>query len=522
MEHGYTNFEQSMMASMTLIHRMKRQKTYGLKAVFAFLLMLAFLLLQAPGIARSQDPVIWSEPENLSNTPSSSNHPAIVTDDFGFVHVFWSELVGGETLGPDDLAGSGNAIMYTRWDGKRWSVPNDVLTSPGENLTDYVSVAVDPGGRLHAVWGGQDNFYYSSANGWEAETAQSWSKPKVIASGSARSQRESSIVVDNNGSLHVIYAARYPTNAISHISSADGGHSWSRETRISPALESLEVGFANVRIISDPRGRLHATWQTFQDEGYGQGVYYARSLDAGQSWSESTRFRFREQGDVFVEWPYLVSRGEDELHLNYVDGQNIGRAYRLSLDGGETWSEADLILQELEGINGYVIPIVDGDERMHMVIDMRTRAGQVVGLYYSRLRPQGTWSPTKPIDDSSPAAPSAHYTAASVRLGNEIHAVYTQLSGGEIWHVRGDIQDIESSEQQPLPPPEPTAEIVVEQAADLEAAGVQATTPAYEFDREQTTRNNSPFLPLIAAAGAPVAAALLLVILVVGIRNSRR
>ena len=273
-----------------------------------------------------------------------------------------------------------------------------------------------------------------------------------------------------------------------------------------------------MRIVDDSSGRLHATWQTFQEAGYGQGVYYARSLDGGQTWSEPKRFRFREAGDGFVSWPYLISRGDDELHLNYVNGSNVGRAYRFSMDGGETWSEAEDILLEMQGINGYVVPILDGNNRMHMIVNMRTYAGQDVGIYYSRQLPQGGWSFATPIDDFSPAAPSAHYAAAATRLGNEIHTVYNQISDGEIWYVRGDIQDVEPSAERPLPQLEPAKEIDVEQTENIAGSERQAVTPVHEFSKEPPTDNPSPFSSLLVAG----VAALLFVIFVVLIKALRR
>lgn len=410
------------------------------------------LLMQArPAVAQTDD-VVWTRPANLSNTPQLSTHPAIVTDDYGYVHVFWSEEVGGLARQPGDLGGEGNTIFYTRWDGAGWTPPVDILFVPGEQIAEFVAVDVDAENRLYAVWTGQSNFYSSSASSWQAGSAHAWSTPIILAVDSARSAWESDIAADASGGLHIVYATRGDMPGIYHIRSLDGGKSWLPPFRLSDPFALLEHSFSHVKLVVDGAGCLHAVWQTTQNEGYGQAVYYARSVDGGAHWSAPWQFGYRDPGDIFVEWPYLTARGDAEIHLIYIDGSNKGRLHRISLDNGETWSEPCYILPELEGINGYVIPVVDGVGGMHLIANMRTRASQLVGIYYAHWLKDG-WSPAVPLDNSSPAAPSAHYTAATTRLGNEIYVVYTDISVGEIWMLRGVLPFVEPMPALELPNP---------------------------------------------------------------------
>jgi len=427
--------------------------------------LLAVLLLPlwwegaVPATAQS-DTVIWSRPANLSNTSQSSGHPAIVADGHGYVHVLWSEEVGGEAMQPQDLVRTGNSIFYTRWDGASWTQPIDILFVPGEAIAEFVAVDVDAENRLHAVWTGQSNFYYSNAPSWQAESAHAWSKPVVVATNSARSQLESDIAADASANLHLVYATRGDGAGIYYIRSHDGGATWELATRLSEPFGPLETSFASVRVITDDAGRLHVVWQTTQEQGYGQAVYYARSIDGGKNWSAPVQLGYRDPEDYEASWPYLTAIGESELYLIYIDGSSKGRCHRISIDGGETWSEPRRVITEMEGVNGHVIPVVDGSGQVHLIVNMRTRAGQVVGIYYARWLGSG-WSPIVPVDVSSPAAPSAHHTAAVVRLGNELHVVYNQLRTGEIWHLRGVLPAVTPAPMSALPtlrppPPLPT------------------------------------------------------------------
>ncbi|MBN1312190.1 MAG: exo-alpha-sialidase [Anaerolineae bacterium] len=357
---------------------------------------------------------------------------------------------------PEDMGRSGNTILYTRWDGANWTAPVDILFVPSEQIADFVAVDVDTENRLHAIWTGQSNFYYSNAPSWQADSAHVWSTPIILASDSARSAWESDIMADASGGLHVIYSKRGDMPGIYHIRSLDGGQTWSEAVRLSEPFGPLERSFCHVKIIADGMGYLHAVWQTTQDEGYGQAVYYARSVDNGEHWSAPWQFGYRDPGDTFVEWPYLTAYGVSEIHLIYIDGGTQGRLHRISLDNGRTWSGSHHIIPELEGVNGYVIPVVDGAGNMHLIANMRTRAGQLVGIYYARWN-RNSWSPTIPIDNSSAAASSAHYTAATVRLGNEIYIVYNQLQGSEIWLLRGMLSSVKPLPTAELPSPiEPT------------------------------------------------------------------
>jgi len=394
-----------------------------------------------PFAAAQTSTVKWDTPVNLSNTPTSSDHAAIVADPYGYVHVLWSEDIGGPALTAHDVVRVGNSIIYSRWDGKSWTAPNDVLFVPDDSVADFSAVAVDAKGRLHVVWTGLTNIYYSSAPVQFADSAHAWRQPIIVTTNSARSQLESSIGVDQSGNIHIAYATRGEDSGVFHVVSHDGGATWSAPTKLSQPLDQLEVGFSTVKIVSDLAGYLHVIWQTYEKQGFGQAVYYTRSVDEGQTWSTPQQLVYRGPTDFEVGWAYLTTVSQSELHLVYIgNGERpIGRAHRVTLDGGQTWSAPREILTDMEGINGYVVPVVDSAHELHLIIDMRTRDTQIVGLYYAHWN-GNDWSPPVPIATQSLIADSAHFMAATTRLGNELFVVWTELSTGEIWLMRGVVQ----------------------------------------------------------------------------------
>ena len=442
--------------------------------VAAGFVVFALAFLNVARCAAQAGGIDWSEPVNLSESPEGSVNPAIAADSAGVVHVFWSEDAGGKEVEPaDQLETLGNTIMYRRWDGTSWSDSVDVLAVNGDPFADFVSVDIDDSGIIHATWTGMAATYYSWAPSWEADDARAWAAPVIIGD-NARSQRESSVAVSPSGDVHVIYATRGAGAGVHHIVLRKGATAWTVPVTISVPLEALEQGYANVRLVADTAGRLHATWQTFQEEGYGQGVYYARSLDDGVSWSTTVLFRYRLDGDTWVEWPYLTVGGDVDLYLIYVDGTNRGRAFRVSRDGGETWSAPRSVLQELEGINGYVMPIVDGLGQVHIIANMRTHEGQIGGIYQSTML-GGILTPAELIirDGHTSRSGNIHYTAATLRLQNEVHLVWNEVRGSEIWYVRGTFEGVEpATPQLTRSPAQPTT-------APPATPGILAPTPVY-------------------------------------------
>jgi hypothetical protein len=467
------------------------------KLIVLLVFVLSVIAQSSRAVAQSTG-IKWSAPENLSNTPQSSASPAIIADDYGYVHVFWSEDVSGSAH--PIQADSGNTIYYTQWDGTSWTPPMDILFVPDDPIADQISVAIDKQGFIHLVWTGLVNIYYSKARATEAGSAQAWLTPVVITPNSARTSLESSVAVDDNGNAHIIYAARGDDPGVYHVESSDG-ETWGEPQKLSEPFDPLEGSLARVKIIADSGGRLHSVWQTSEVNGYGQAIYYTRSTDQGKTWATPKQMAYRQPGDFDVGWPYIMAVGPSEIHLIYNGGSTVGSAGRyeyVSTDGGETWSAPQHIITDMIGINGYVIPVVDGAGQLHLIINMRPEATQIVGIYYSSWLGD-SWSPVVPIVNDMPATDSAHYTSVAVVHGNEIHIVWNQIRGGEIWHVRGVVQNVAPAQVDTVPTtvpaltPEPTAALISVRPAQSVSATVNSALTTTALN----SASNSPLVPAV-------------------------
>ncbi len=279
------------------------------------------------------------------------------------------------------------------------------------------------------------------------------------------------MAVDPEGSVHVVYATRGAEAGVFHTVKTYDSHSWTLPNRISDALRENEVAFADARLMVDASGRLHAAWGTANTNGYNQAVFYARHESSALAWEAPVLLADSTINTGFTGFPSLLAYGSDALLFVHVDQGNRGRIERTSVDAGKTWGEPRYILSSMEGVNGFLIPLLDGAGGLHLVINMRPSANQVVGIYYAP-RAGLDWSPIVPVAVDPPYGPSAHYTDAAIRLGNEIHVVWTQLGGGEIWHVQGDIADLPPMPAQAMPQAaQPTSTPAPTESVPLEVSG---------------------------------------------------
>jgi hypothetical protein len=98
-----------------------------------------------------------------------------------------------------------------------------------------------------------------------------------------------------------------------------------------------------------------------------RGIYLIESRDGGESWSEPRRvFDATAAGWQMVDQPRLAITGNGQLHLLWTrralpPGEPLALAYSRSEDGGETWTEADVVAEtpvawsRLLGVNEYVV-----------------------------------------------------------------------------------------------------------------------------------------------------------------------
>ena len=299
-------------------------------------------------------PPVWSQPaavaSDLPLPPASA--PAAVLDAAGRLHVLWSAA--------ESANGPGAALTYARLESGRWSTPATILRSPEGKSDQPALVAV--GDRLHVVWsGGPDGrIFYSQAYARDATTSAGWSEPLALIETAGSAPQ---LTADLLGRLYAIYAV--PLNAgrgIYVTFSDDNGATWSEPAVVFDAEAAGWLSVAQPSLSVDEEGRLLAVWVRTPLPGNGpaEGIYSARSSADGELWTEP---------ELLVEGaltaPRAVATLKGQLLVLWHDAQRQTAAYRLSSDGGATWTLVSQI-PGLRALQGPPAVAADGAGGMHL------------------------------------------------------------------------------------------------------------------------------------------------------------
>jgi len=322
-------------------------------------------------------PSSWSEPVDLSQSEGLPGLPAVASDAEGRVHVLWSEAT------EEGMPGKG--LHYAGWDGStgptaggtRWTQSVEVLRSPEGKAEQPALVAL--GDRLHAVWSGGagGEVFYSQAYVRDAYTSGGWSEPWALpAPGPVGSWP--SIVADLVGTLHVVYAVPLNEDRGIYYTRSDDGESWSEAQVVFDAAAAGWAMADHPSLAVDERGTLHVAWVRAPLPGNGpsEGIYYARSTDAGQAWSEPVQV-----ADGAYDWPQVAATLTGQVHLLWGEANgSFGWTHQWSVDGGAGWTRPERV-GRLVGVPGPVGLVGDGAGTLHLVGVGEDDAGEPALLY---------------------------------------------------------------------------------------------------------------------------------------------
>ncbi|MBK8900836.1 MAG: exo-alpha-sialidase [Anaerolineaceae bacterium] len=282
---------------------------------------------------------VWSTPEALVQSDVHLQMPQLVVGADGRIHGVWSETgnpVAGDFL--SDSALVGQAVYYSQLNADSWLPPRVLVES--SNNAKQPSLAAGADGSLYLAWsGGEANeITLRRAFANRAASVGEWFEPQIL-SGSQAGGEWPSVVTTGENEVLVVYSVPLNEERGLYLTrSEDGGLVWSTPERIfdGHAADWEMVGRPHL-IISD-ESTFHLLWtrHTASQGAQPLALYYAQSQDGGQTWSEP---------EVVVEgtiiWSEIIAINELHLHRAWVDSSNDLPAlwYQQTLDGGITWSE---------------------------------------------------------------------------------------------------------------------------------------------------------------------------------------
>lgn len=300
--------------------------------------------------ARSLDNgVTWNEPAPLKTNHATDNgndyDASLATDGNGHWVVTWHS----QDTYSGALGRNGNIMAaHSADNGATWS-PSVLLSSDGDGLNISPVIATDKAGNWVTVWMAVDN----STGRWitrilaagSADNGAHWTDPMVLGSYSDYMNIELSLATDENGRWIAFW--EYPTYGayqIAYSISDDNGDQWTL-----PGI--LNTGMTDGHapsVATDKQGRWVVAWHdSISKYGGDYDIFYCRSTDNGQTWSESVILNMDAVTDAVCDDYVKVAINNAGTWVAAWSRFDVDRAplghlrtvvYAVSTDEGASWS----------------------------------------------------------------------------------------------------------------------------------------------------------------------------------------
>jgi hypothetical protein len=265
-------------------------------------------------------PSAWTNPSLLVGSEEPIAQGIVIADYQGKVHGLWAIH--------DD-------IIYSRWDDDRWLEPSPVLRTPNDPINS-ITAQIDLFGRLHVVWvTSSESLYHSWASVESASIRTEWASPSRVADASPV-DNSVGLEVSVDGTIRIVYSIPINENrGVYLVQSADQGLTWSEPTLV---FDAAAKGWEMITSpqIRETEGMLHAIWspRNFSDLSRLAGLFYANSMDGGQTWSSEIAIT----GNPLLS-AKLLAHGSRTVQLIRLDdtGDRLVPAHEATYDNGLTW-----------------------------------------------------------------------------------------------------------------------------------------------------------------------------------------
>ena len=310
----------------------------------------------------------FSEPDNLSNNTGFSFIPEISSKGNN-VYVVWR----------DGTAISGNFdifFSFSRDGGQTFSEPDNLSNNTGFSVESQISTE---GNNVYVVWrdetpisGNTDIFFSFSHDG-----GQTFSEPDNLSNNIGNSFLSEISTEGNN--VYVVWTDEAPdNNDIFFARSIDGGQTFSEPDNISE-----NTGNSFNPQISTEGNNVYAVWDDDTETPGIQDIYFARSIDGGQTFSEPDNIS--ENTGMSIK-PQISTEGNN-VYVVWTDDtpipENNDVFFARSIDGGQTFSEPDN-LSENTGNSFNVEPQISTERNNVYVIWEDSTSGIDDDIFFAR------------------------------------------------------------------------------------------------------------------------------------------
>jgi len=249
----------------------------------------------------------WQAPLNVSQTPTPSYDPVLLTDGLGQLHLLWSEQrIGVPTPRPRQTD-----IFWRLRGDTGWTSPISIFQRDTVGTIPPAHIVSDSTGTLFVVvhaWSGRVGI---PAIGLITRRSGSWQSVRALRIGLTPS-----IGIDSAGVLRIAYVIGIPDsiapdiNSVFTIYSTNGGLTWSDSVLVSRS-GLAEAGYP--RMVTDSFGRHHVIWfKSPPNQVLPRALYHSSSID-GIEWQPA--INLTEGIDAFYTSFDCVADRYGRLHV---------------------------------------------------------------------------------------------------------------------------------------------------------------------------------------------------------------
>ncbi len=404
----------------------------------------------------------WSNATVISDDETGWNNddseiPSIAINNDGSLHVVWYDWTDGEW-------GTDIEIMYTNYTSATgWN--NGTLISDiygwnnGESF--YSKIAIDNNSVIHVVW--QDNT--NGEWGTDAEimyvnySAAIWSNATVISDKighigwlNNEDSSFSSIAVDNEGNLHVVWQddtnGKWGNDIEILYANYTSDKGWSRAFLISDDSYQWNDGnSSHPSIAIDISGNIHVVWEDETDGEWGidTEIMYVNYSQA-QGWSNATIISdiYGWNNDESI-MPSIATDGIGNIHVTWQDSTNSPLEWGTddeimyaNYTSSMGWSNATVISDDNNmwniGLSEQPRITIDGNDNIHVVWSDYTVGswGNDAEIMYVNRTSTG-WSNATVISDDETLWNDGNSYAPDIAISEngDIHVVWWDTTVGE-------------------------------------------------------------------------------------------
>jgi hypothetical protein len=338
--------------------------------------------------SQAQQPEQWSPQARIPvyGDLTGEQPPILIADQNRIVHAFNSQEI------EDGL----QAVVYRQWTPEQgWTHPIDVQLNPNRGAIEVLDVYLDRAGIMHMAVEMDSQVYYAQAPGANAGQAQAWTEPRLVGEHVSPPFR-ATLAGDERGNLVILYGGSGSGKGLYAISSSDTGHSWSTPEPISLTYDD-NVSVVEIRVWMGRSGQLHAVWNVADRLANGVSGHYARLDVERRQWTDPIPLDSVEEGGLLslgIHFPSVVEY-EDDLIVAYYHGNVNGLWWRRSRDGGQSWSDPVRVSPRHVGTNGGLSFVIDSNNTLHAFFGGRVDDNNH-GMWHTVWQ-GGGWSEARPV-----------------------------------------------------------------------------------------------------------------------------